>query len=458
MAATHFLLGAGFLVVGGALSLLSLLSLRFDGLFPVTFGLLEPMANLTLLIGFGVISLVGGVYYVLPRLTGASLWRVELAGLGLVGMAGIVVLGVAAIAFGFGSGRDPLGLPWWLNLPLALILTIPALVTVGTISRREEQRSYVTIWFALGGTIWLALLSFAYLVGDLAFLDSLAVTYSDLFYSSGLVTMVIFTLGSGLLYYTVVKEMDVPLSSRQLALIGFWSLGFASVWWGVAQLMFGPGPGWVSGVVAALGLAFPLGALANAANVSLTLEGSWQGLGDKPGVRAGVYGLYLGVGVAFLAALAGFPSVAAVTSLTAFWEAIEYTAVVGVGALLVAGISFQALPRLVGKEIHSIDRARSFSRLTIVGTVGVLVSLASSGVVSGYSWIGGSNSAAYVDAGDGWQAGAGAVPDALGLIAILFGILAFMGQLAYASTLFGTVTRGKATTQELLVPAEAHDE
>lgn len=458
LAATHFLVGAVFLVLGGALSVLSLLSLRFAGLFPVTFGLFEPMANLALLIGFGVTSLVGGVYYVLPRLTGVGLWRTELAGLGLVGAAGLVSVGLVAIGFGFGSGRDPLGLPWWLNLPLALVLTIPAFVTIGTISRREEQRSYVTVWFVLGGTIWLALLSLAYLIGYLGFLDSLAVAYSNLFYSSGLVTMVIFTLGSGLLYYTVVKEMDVALSSRQLAMIGFWSLGFASVWWGVAQLMFGPGPGWVSGVVAALGLALPLGALANAANVSLTLEGSWHRLEDKPGVRAGVYGLYLGVGVAVLAALAGFKSVAAVTSLTAFWEAIEYTAVAGVGALLVGGVSLQALPRLVGREIHSIDRARSFTRLTIVGTIGVLVSLAASGVVSGYSWIGGSNSAAYVDAGEGWQAGAGGVPDTLLLTAILFGIITFIGQLAYASTLFGTVTRGKATTQELLVPAEARNE
>lgn len=458
LAAIHFLVGAGFLLLGGVLSLLSLLALRFAGLFPVTFGRFEPMANLSLLIGFAVISLIGGVYYILPRLTGTRLWGSDIAGLGLLGTAGLVVLGLVAIGMGFGSGRQPLGLPWWLNLPLALVLTLPLVVTVGTISRREEQRSYVSIWFALAGVAWLALLSVTYLTGDLPFLSSVAVAYADLFYSAGLVTMVIFTLGSGLFYYTIVKELDVSLASRQLALIGLWSLGFASVWWGVAQLTFGPGPTWISGVTAALGLAFPIGALANAANASLTLEGSWSELDGKPGVRSGLYGLYLGVGVAGLAALAGFRSIAAVTSLTAFWEGIEYTAIAGVGTLLVAGVSFQALPRVVGHEIHSLDRARSFSRLTIIGTVGVLLFLAASGVVSGYSWIGGSNSAAYVDAGEGWQAGAGGVPDALTLIAVLFGFVTLAGQIAYASTVFGTVTRGRATTQELLVPAEVDDE
>lgn len=452
------MVGAGFLVLGGVLSLLALLSLRFTGLFPVAYGRLEPMANLTLLIGFGVVSLVGGVYYVLPRLTGAQLWRSELAGLGLLGTSGIVVAGLTAIALGFGSGRQPLGIPWWLNLPLALSLTVPLMVTIGTIGNRKEPRSYVTIWFSLGGVTWLALISLTYLIGDLPIAGSLAVAYSDVFYLAGIVTMVVITLGSGLFYYTLVKELDVPLASRQLALVGFWSLGFASVWWGVAQLMFGPGPNWVSGVAAALGLAFPIGALANAVNASLTIEGSWDALEGKPGARAGLYGLYFAVGVAFLAALAGFRSIAAVTSLTAYWEAIEYSVVIGVGALLVAGISFQALPRLVGREIHSLRRARSFSRLTIIGAAGVLVSLGASGVVSGFSWIGGSNSAAYLDAGEGWGQGAGAAPDALLLIAIGFAFVSFAGQLAYASTIFGTVTRGKATTQEILISSEGDDE
>lgn len=457
VAAIHFLVGAVFLVLGGGLSLLALLSLRFADLFPITYGRLEPMANLTLLIGFAVVSLIGGVYYVLPRLTGAKLWGADLAGLGLLGISGVVILGLAAIAFGFGSGRQPLGLPWWLNLPLAFVLALPLVVTVGTVSRRTESRSYVTIWFALGGVAWLALLSITNLIGDLP-VSSLTVAYTDVFYHAGLVTMVIVTLGSGLFYYTLVKELDVSLASRQLALVGFWSLGFASVWWGLAQLTFGPGPTWVSGVVAALGLAFPIGALTNAANASLTLEGSWDELDDKPGVSAGLYGLYFAVGAAFLAALAGFRSIASVTSLSAFWEAIEYVLVAGVGALLVAGVTFQALPRLVGRQIHSLQRARSFNRLTLVGGVGTLVSLGASGIVSGYSWIAGSNSAAYVDAGEGWGQGAGAAPDALLLIAILFAFVTFAGQLAYASTIFGTVTRGKATEQEVLVSPETDDE
>ena len=458
VAATHFMVGAGFLVLGGALALLALLSIRFADLFPITYGRLEPMANLTLMFGFVVVSLVGGIYYVLPRLTGTRLWSADLAGSGLLGISGLVVLGLLVIGFGFGSGRQPLGLPWWFHIPMLLLLTLPLIITVGTINRREEKRSFVTLWFVMGGVVWLPLLYLAYFVGDLPSLGAVAVEYSNVFLSAGFVTMFVFTVGTGLFYYTVVRELDVSLASRQLALVGFWSLGFAAAWWGAAQLIFGPAPAWVAGVAAALGLAFPIGTLANAANVSLTLEGSWGDLSEKPGVTAGIYGLYLAVAVATLAALAGFRSIASVTSLTAFWEAIEYAAIAGPGALLVAGVSFSALPRLVGREISSLKRARSFSRLTVIGSIGTLLFMSAAGILSGYSWIGGSNTAAYIDAGEGWAAGLGTSFETLMLVAIGFAFVTFAGQLAYAATIFGTVTTGKATTQEVLVSREPGDE
>jgi cbb3-type cytochrome oxidase subunit 1 len=434
------------------------MALRFAYLFPISYGRLEPAANLSLIIGFATISLVGGVYYVLPRLTGARLAMVRFGGLGLLGMAGLTVLGLLAIFLGFGDGDQPLGLPWWLDIPLAGVLFVPALMTVATIRQRVEQRSFVTLWFVIGGVVWLPLLYVGYLLADVPAASSVAVAYSQTFFSSGFVTMVLVTLGSGLTYYTVVKELDVPLASRQLALVGFWSLGFAAVWWGAAQLLFGPGPAWVAGVAAALGLAWPIGAIANASNVTMTLEGSWSDLGENPSVLSGLLGLYLTVGVAVVAALAGFRSIGAVASLTAFWEAIEYVALSGVSVLLVSAMSFSALPRMSGRELETARKARRFQRLTITGSVGVLVSLGAAGLLSGYSWIGGANSAAFVPVGEGWQTALGTSYTTLLFVAVLFGLVLFAGLGGYASILFGTLTRGRAIPQEVLVSREMGDE
>jgi cbb3-type cytochrome oxidase subunit 1 len=207
-----------------------------------------------------------------------------------------------------------------------------------------------------------------------------------------------------------------------------------------------------------LGLALPIGALANAANVSLTLEGSWGDLDDHPGLSSGVAGLYLAVAVGTMAAMGGFRSVAAVTSLTAFWEGIEYALIGGVGALLVAGVAMTALPRLVGRGIPDPGRVRAFNRLTIMGSVGVLVFLGAAGLLNGYSWIGGANTASFASVGEGWGAAVGASGDTLLLLALVSSIIAFTGHLAYASTIFGTIVKGTAMPQEVLVSVGPADE
>jgi len=44
------------------------------------------------------------------------------------------------------------------------------------------------------------------------------------------------------------------------------------------------------------------------------------------------------------------------------------------------------------------------------------------------------------------------------LVAIGFAVVTFFGQLAYAATVIGTVTQGKAANQEVLVTKDADDE
>lgn len=458
IAAAHLVVGTVFLVIGSLLAVLGFAALRFPDLLAISFGRIEPLTNLSLIVGFAITSLIGGVYYTLPRLTGSRLALGRLAGIGLLGLAGLVVLGSVVVALGFGSGRQPFGLPWWLDIPLLGVLTVPFLVTMKTIAEREEKHSYVSIWFIVGGVTWLPLLYAAHVAGHAPFLGSVARAYNDLFTSAGLVTMVVITLGSGLFYYAVVRDLDIALASRQLAQVGFWSLGLASVWWGIAQLIFGPGPTWVAGVAAALGLAFPIGALANAANISLTLEGSWGDLRERPGIVAGVFGLFLTVGVGGAAALGGFRSIASVASLTSFWEAIEYTAIAGAGVLLVAGFCYPALPRLLGREMPSTSRARSSVRLTLAGSVGVMVFLIAAGLLNGFSWVATANAGGEPNVGEGWAAGVGASGDTLLLLALAASLVALAGHLSYASTVLGTMVKGKAVAQEVLVGLEASDE
>ncbi|MEX1037680.1 MAG: cbb3-type cytochrome c oxidase subunit I [Acidimicrobiia bacterium] len=459
LATAHILVGALYLLVGGVLALFALLSLRFPEQSPISYGQVDMMSATSLMLGFGVLTMSGGIYYVLPRLTGARLALRGIAGFGLVATAGLTALGVISIPLGLGDGGQPLGLAWWLDIPIAAVLAIPLVVTLATVRDREEKRSYVTVWFILGGVVWLPLLYASSTVGSLPFANSLSTAFSGVFLSAGFVNMWLLVIGFGLFYYTVVKELDIPLASRQLALVGFWSLGFASAWWGASQLIFGPGPDWLDGVAAALGLALPIGAIANAANFSVTLEDSWRDLPDNPGLSSGVIGSYFAVVVAGLAAFAGFPSIGAAASLTAYWDGIEYAALLGIGPLLAAGFVFPAMPRLTGRAVPNLDRVRSFNKFTVIGSGGVLLTLVTAGLYTGYSWIGGSNGAAYVDVGEGWASGGGSqVVSTLILLAVGFGVVSLLAQFAYAGVVFGTLTTGKTVPQEVLVTRGEADE
>ncbi len=459
VAVSHFLIGAGYLVLGGILALFALLSLRFPDQSPVSFGRIELMSNTALILGFAVTTLTGGIYYALPRLTGARLARVGLARLGLLGLTGLTGLGMLSVAFGYGDGFQPFGIPWWIDIPIALTVSVPALVVFATLANRVEQRSYVTIWFVIGGVVWLPLLYVTSTLASLPFANSLFDAFGGGFLTAGIANLWILTVGMGLFYYSLVKEVGVPLASRQLAAAGFWSLGFAAAWWGAAQFTFGPGPDWVDGVAAAFGLALPIGALANAANYSLTLENSWEKVSEYPGVTSGVIGSYFAVVVGSLAAFGSFPSIASAVSLTSFWEGIEYAALLGLAPMLAAGTVFSAVGRLVGREIPDHQRrVRRFNAMTVVGAGGVLISLVAAGLYSGYSWIGGSNSAAYTDVGEGWAQASGTTVGTLILIAVGFGVVSLLGQFAYAGVVFGTVTTGKSVPQEVLVSRVGDDE
>jgi hypothetical protein len=107
--------------------------------------------------------------------------------------------------------------------------------------------------------------------------------------------------------------------------------------------------------------------------------------------------------------------------------------------------------------MRTLDRPRAFNRYTVIGVGGVTICLVAAGLISGYSWVAGSNSAAFIDAGEGWGQGSTAA-DVLLLVAFGFGIVALLGQLAYSASVIGTIFGGRAVPQEILVYGEEEQE
>ncbi len=423
-----------------------MVELRFSGTLtgPFSYGRIRPIALLLAVVGWLTLSLAGGAYYILPRLTGTRMRSEGLALAGGVGTALVTVVGAAVVLLGGGDGTGPFSLPWWVSFPLLATLLAPMVVTVSTVRHRQEPNIYVSLWYALAGVVWLPLL---YLVGALPAPSALGSALSGSISLFGLSNLWVVGMGVGLAYYALVKETGNPLASRQLARVGFWSLAFASAWAGSAPLVFGPIPGWLEAVAFLMTLALPVSALANAANLALTTDQFWAERKERPVVAAALAGVFFALMTAALTSFGTIRSAAAVVGLTPFWDGVLYATLFGAGGLLVAAWSYQALPSIIGRKLAGVRLARLHLRLTFWGVGLTSALLVGAGLVSGYSWAGGSYSG-ISPTGEGWGSLVGMSSLMVGL-SILSGLLTLVGQLSFCLAIARTFTSGPASTQEI---------
>lgn len=452
-AVAHVVTGTGFLALGSVAAALTLVSMTFPSFLPLGYGIFRSMAMLALVAGFATLSLVGLAYFVLPRLTGARLWSENLAWLGLLITAATTAAGLVVVGVGLGDGREPFALPWWLDLPMLAGLAVPPLVAVMTVRSRVEHRTYVTVPYVVTALAGLPLL---YLAGNIPGITSVATALGDFFYLSASLVVLIF-LAVGLVYYAVVKQSEQPLAGRQLSQVGYWSLLFGAGWFGAAQLISGPIPEWLASVAAVLGLGFPVGLAASSGAVTATLEGRWrQGQDTDPVVMTAVAGLGMGLLVSVLASVGSFRSTATLVAFTPFWEGIVFGLVLGAIPLLVASSVLHTLPRMTGRALFAPESAGRMVKLILLGAGGAALFFVTAGLVTGYSWAGGSFTGAYAAVGDGWSEAGGSGGVFLGL-ATVAGLIAIWGNLILASLVTRTITRGRVTTQEVLVTREEQE-
>ncbi len=449
-ALAHLLFPSAFLALGALLSALSLLTLRFPDLLagPFSPGRVKGMAAVALVVGWLIPAGSGIIYYLLPRLTGSPLAGAELARVAGPLSSLLALGGIAVVALGLGDGLAPLLLPWWMDLGVLAIATIPLLVTIQTLRNRTEEGVYVSVWFLAAAAVWLPLL---YISTNLPGFFSVGRALQETSFLAGFVNAWILAVGVGAAFYVAAKTSGNPLSNRQLAKVAFWSLAFASIWAGPGRLALGATPDWLDTMAAVLGLALPIAMLAAAAGIVTTIDGAWSRLGEEPALQAIVSALGLATLLSILQSAATFRSAAGTLGFTVFWEGIDYGWTLGVGTLLFAGAIYQALPALAGRRMGDIGFARRGIRLTLIGSVGLVLSTLLAGLMTGFAWNGASfTSGSFGGAFEAWSEGLGPASGLFGL-AVLFGTVALAGHIFIALSIVRTITSGRAVEQEVLV-------
>ncbi len=455
-ARSHMLIGLAFLAMAAVFGLLAALKLAYPSFGAATpflsYGRLWPMAMNTLVFGFLTFSNIAAAYFLIPRLMGARLRGERLARLAAGPGAVITALAIVLVGAGLTPNQGRVFGEFHVGFDVALVLfyLVPLFICLRTVADRTVESIFISVWYILGGLLWLVGLM---VVGLNPWIGGVGSALLGSFYSAGLIGLWSVGVGIGAAYYVVVRTTDNPLFSRSLALAGFWSLAFAQVWTGPASLIFGAAAEWIETIAVVFTLGMIIPALAVLANFIGTIQGKWALVRERSDLRFAIVGAVVAVFLSLVTSAQGFRSVAVVTGQTSFGPATQTGLLLGVASLYSAAFLYYALPRAFGRTLFSESLGRRQLQLTLWGVGGLVLSMWVGGLAAGYTWLSGSYTGAFASVGEGFVNTLNATGP-FRISAFIFSFVVAAAQLTFVVNMYRTVTSGAAAPQEVLVTAQ----
>lgn len=391
-----FLSSAVWLFFGILVALIAAIELIAPDLFPaherLTFGRLRPTHINIVIFGFLLSAYFGGFLYVVPKVLRCELYSERLANFA-VWFWNLLVLSLSvAIPHGHTQGREYAENPWIIDIGILAAVVVLLILVFGTIARRKEKLLYVSIWYIAGGLLWTF---FVYAVGNVVW-DPASGSWEGMndqillwFYGHNVVGLVITPQAVALAYYVLPRATRRPLYSHTLSLIGFWALIVMYTHTGTHHLLQAPVPEWLKIISIVNSIALLIPVFAFLTNVWLTVRGNLDKVFDNTGAKF----VFTGTVWYFLTCLQGpfhsLPSVQKITHFTQWVVAHAHMALLGFAGSIAIGAIYYLLPAVTGRKLYSNRMADAHFWLTLVGGIGIFVSLTIAGLIQGEAWANG---------------------------------------------------------------------
>jgi cbb3-type cytochrome oxidase subunit 1/mono/diheme cytochrome c family protein len=395
----HLVVATLFLFVGlfaGGLAILQLVVPGLlDGIPPLTYGRLVPMATSALLYGWVTLGLLGGAYYVLPRLAMRSLRSAALALLSAAAIAVGVVAGMVAIGLGYNEGRPYLEMPLYADAVVVLGLILAAVVVTRNVSPRRHTM-LPSHWYLLAAS-WLAVVTFV--VGNVPGYAGFVGAMQTAFYRAAMTGFWFAAAGVGLMYYLVPRVVGAgQMRPSPLSALGFWSL--AVVWGSTGPVMYiyGPGPGWYQTVGVAFAIALFVPVLVIVADFFVSMRGEWDQIEDRGALAFALTGSFFFLVVPVQMLVQALRTSSAVVQFTQFVPAADSLLVFGALSMWIFALAYWRR----GSGAATSATAVWHLRLSVLGLAILLGAMWLGGVATGFTWAAGANAAQPTSFGGGW--------------------------------------------------------
>jgi cytochrome c oxidase cbb3-type subunit I/II len=354
-----------------------------------TFGVVRAAHVNGVLFGFVSSGLLGAMFYIMPRLCAAPLYRPRLAFLTAALWNAAVLAGIIWILLGGSQGREYAELPWGIDVLIMIDLILLAYIVLGTVAHRKEKKLFVAAWYYIGTVLWFPVL---YFIGNVMWnppagaLNGMQDAIFNWYYGHNVLGLWFTTLGVPAVYYFISRIIKRPIYSHLLSLIGFFSIAFFYTGVGGHHLLQAPIPEWLKTMAVVMTVLMLVPVLAFAVNVILTMRGSWKKL-------PGNYPLMFIVAAFFMynigsiqGTFQGLRDSNVYLHFSQWTVAHSHITLLGAFGFLAAGLALWIVPRTLKMRLFSFNLMRISWWTAFIGFILFFSAMVITGLVANANW------------------------------------------------------------------------
>jgi len=341
-----------WLLVGSFAGLVSAIKLHepdwLVGQAWMTFGRLRTVHLNAVFYGWLTNAGLGVVLWVLPRLLRTPLmggiWSMIGGALLNTGIAG----GIGAIAVGWNDGMEYLEIPWQIGIFIFAGLSLVILPVLFTLVNRKVEHLYVSVWYMVAATLWIALL---YLVAKLPGVHTgVQQATTNWWYGHNVLGLWFTPVSVGAIYYFLPKVIGRPVQSYNLSILGFWTLAFFYGQVGGHHLIGGPVPGWLTTLSIVQSLMMIIPVVAFAINMAGTMHGRMHLAIYSPTLRFMMFGGLMYAASSLQGSFEALRSVNQVAHFTHYTVGHAHLGAYGFVSMVMFGAIYFMMPRVLNWE------------------------------------------------------------------------------------------------------------
>jgi len=423
----------------------------------LSFGRLRPLHTNAVIFAFGGCALFASSYYCVQRTCHTRLFCDRLAAFTFWGWQLVIVLAAITLPLGITSSKEYAELEWPIDLLIAAVWIAYAVVFLGTIAKRKVKHIYVANWFFAGFILAVALL---HIVNSAAVPVSLWKSYSayagvqdamvQWWYGHNAVGFFLTAGFLGMMYYFVPKQAGRPVYSYRLSVVHFWALIYVYMWAGPHHLHYTALPDWAQSLGMVMSLILLAPSWGGMINGIMTLSGAWDKLRTDPVLRFLIVSVSFYGMSTFEGPMMAIKTVNALSHYTDWTIGHVHSGALGWVAMISLGAMYYMIPRLFGRELHSVKLVEVHFWTATIGIVLYITSMWVSGIMQGLMWRAvnpeGTLTYSFVETVQAMHP--------FYIIRLLGGGLFLLGTLVMVYNLWKTVAGARAV--EAAIPAPAH--